>query len=628
MLKKRNLSTKLILIMLLLGLVPLTLLCCYTLITNQYGIYRLSVSDLSKNGTLKRQNLENWIQKGISELKVMAASQDIYQSLNLLKANGWNRNSPKWKARVPNMDRFLTTSTNQFNLPAVTIIGGNGRIAYSTRKNDIGIDMSNRPYFKETMQGRVTITDWFYSPVTKDYVTTISVPVYSLGENGDVIAVLLILVPVESFQKMMVDGIGKNGVKTNAYLIDKSGTLITKPNLGSLEPFKDKINTTAAQILMTNISSGHNNFEMTSAYKDYRGVPVIGYYGILQIGANTFGFIMEAESKDLLSVVFKLRFLILTFWLIAAIIIILTSWLFTRSISKPVIQIISGLSISSNQVAAAAQQLSAASQQLSQGSSEQARNIEETSATLEKSASTLQENLSNTEQAANLSDNTKKAAEKGNLEMAEMMNSITEITRSSGQISKIIKIIDDIAFQTNILALNAAIEAARAGEAGMGFAVVAEEVRNLAQRSAQAANDTTVIIEANIGISEQGVSVAEKVREALKDITSQAKKVSALMEELTLASQNHSQEIKTIISNITTMQQITNQTASSSEENAATSEELTAQAENLREIVRQLQVLVNGETKKTKQAFKNNKTAALIGTSQVKPPYLTDTNKK
>jgi methyl-accepting chemotaxis protein len=135
-----------------------------------------------------------------------------------------------------------------------------------------------------------------------------------------------------------------------------------------------------------------------------------------------------------------------------------------------------------------------------------------------------------------------------------------------------------------------------AGEAGMGFAVVAEEVRNLAQRSAQAASDTTAIIEANIDISEKGVSVAERVREALNEITMQAKKVSTPMSELTLASQAHSQEIETIIKTITGMQQITVQNASSSEENTATSEELTAQAENLREIVGQLLEVVIGKT--------------------------------
>jgi hypothetical protein len=209
--ERLNFSAKLILVMLLLGLIPLTLLSYFTLNTSQKDIYQLAVNKLSKYGTLKRQSLEDWIQRGVSELTIMASSQDIYQSLNLLKANGWNRNSSAWKARLEAMDRFITTSTRQFDLPAVTIIGGNGIIAYSTRKNDAGINMSNRPYFKQTMQGSVTITYWFYSPVTKDYAVTVTVPVYSSGDKGDVIAVLLILVSVHSFHTMTVSGIENIG---------------------------------------------------------------------------------------------------------------------------------------------------------------------------------------------------------------------------------------------------------------------------------------------------------------------------------------------------------------------------------------------------------------------------------
>lgn len=131
----------------------------------------------------------------------------------------------------------------------------------------------------------------------------------------------------------------------------------------------------------------------------------------------------------------------------------------------------------------------------------------------------IQQNNANIRQATQLSEHTTEAAERGNLEMQEMINVISEVKKSSDRIAKIIKVIDDIAFQTNILALNAAIEAARAGDAGLGFAVVAEEVRNLAQRSAQAAKDTTGMIESNIELSANGVSVTEKVKEALSEIS-------------------------------------------------------------------------------------------------------------
>ena len=281
----------------------------------------------------------------------------------------------------------------------------------------------------------------------------------------------------------------------------------------------------------------------------------------------------------------------------AAIILGITiALLVTRGITKPVKKIAEDLTEGAQQVASASNQLSATSQQLAEGNAEQASSIEETSSTLEESSSMVQQNSENTKQAALLAAQTKASSDKGNLDMQEMMSSMSEIKKSSDQIAKIIKVIDEIAFQTNILALNAAVEAARAGDAGMGFAVVAEEVRNLAQRSAQAAKDTAAIIESNIELSEKGVSVAKKVGESLAEITIQAKKVNELMDDIAAASQEQSQGISQINKAISQMEQVTQQNAANAEESASASEELSAQAQNLREIVQQLEILVDGKS--------------------------------
>jgi methyl-accepting chemotaxis protein len=316
---------------------------------------------------------------------------------------------------------------------------------------------------------------------------------------------------------------------------------------------------------------------------------------------NKFNDIAEAQRKraeDNMQRTYETTFEVLAILVMVCITLgIIISLAITRSITKPVNKIASSLSDSSNQVAGASNQLSTSAQQLSQGSSEQASSLEEISSTLQESASMLQQNNSNTKQAALLSGRATEFANKGNNEMQEMMNSIQEIKKSSDQISKIIKVIDDIAFQTNILALNAAIEAARAGEAGMGFAVVAEEVRNLAGRSAQAAKDTTVIIESNIELSGKGVAVAEKVREALVEITGQAGKVNELMNEIAAASNEQAQGIDQVNKAMFQMESVTQQNAASAEESASASEELNAQAESMRKIVRELSELVNGAEK-------------------------------
>jgi methyl-accepting chemotaxis protein len=263
-----------------------------------------------------------------------------------------------------------------------------------------------------------------------------------------------------------------------------------------------------------------------------------------------------------------------------------------RNITGPVNRTTQGLTESSKQVAAVSSQLATSAQQLSAGSTEQAAAIEETSSTLEESASMLQQNTASTKQATQISQQAKDSADKGNNEMQEMMASIREIKKSSNQIAKIIKIIDDIAFQTNILALNAAVEAARAGEAGMGFAVVAEEVRNLAQRSAQAAKDTATIIETNIELSGQGVAVADRVREALNEITIQAKKVNELMAEIAAGSQEQTQGINQVSKAINQMETVTQQNAASAEENAITSQELMEQANNMKKMLQDISRIV------------------------------------
>ncbi len=257
----------------------------------------------------------------------------------------------------------------------------------------------------------------------------------------------------------------------------------------------------------------------------------------------------------------------------------------TRNLLETMTNIVNALSEDAQQVAATSIQLASSAQQLSEGTAEQASAIEETSSTLQESSSMLQQNTDNTKQAAGLSEQAKESANKGSNEMKEMMSSIQEIKKSSDQISKIIKVIDDIAFQTNILALNAAVEAARAGEAGAGFAVVAEEVRNLAQRSAQAAEDTTTIIESNIELSAKGVMVAEKVREALQEITAHTNKVNQLMDEVAAASQEQSQGVEQITKALTQMETITQQNAVNAEESASMAEKLNAQANSMRKIV-------------------------------------------
>jgi len=264
------------------------------------------------------------------------------------------------------------------------------------------------------------------------------------------------------------------------------------------------------------------------------------------------------------------------------------------------------LNTGSTQVNQAATQVSSASQTLAEGSSEQAASIQETSSSLEEMASMTQRNAENAQKANDLAREARQAADKGAQDMQAMNQAMEAIKISSDDIAKIIKTIDEIAFQTNILALNAAVEAARAGEAGMGFAVVADEVRNLAQRSAQAARETTAKIEGAIGKTGQGVQLSKKVAATLNEIVVKARQVDELASEVANASREQTQGITQINTAVGQMDKVTQSNAASAEESAAAAEELNAQAELMREAVQKLTQLAGD-----KAAFRDTPVVAV-----------------
>jgi methyl-accepting chemotaxis protein/methyl-accepting chemotaxis protein-1 (serine sensor receptor) len=247
-----------------------------------------------------------------------------------------------------------------------------------------------------------------------------------------------------------------------------------------------------------------------------------------------------------------------------------------------------------HQVAQVAAQVSSSSQTLAQGTSENAGSLEETSAATEQISSMARRNTENSQNAVSIVAHSVEKFAETNLALDGMVLAMGEINGSSQKISKIIKVIDEIAFQTNILALNAAVEAARAGEAGLGFAVVADEVRNLSQRCAQAARDTASLIEESISKSDSGKSKVDRVAEAIRGVTTEAAQVKTLVDEVSLGSQEQARGLDQISKSITQMEQAGQGAAATAEESAAAAEQLAAQSATLTDIGRQLRTLVDG----------------------------------
>ncbi|OPY14582.1 methyl-accepting chemotaxis protein [Syntrophus buswellii] len=290
--------------------------------------------------------------------------------------------------------------------------------------------------------------------------------------------------------------------------------------------------------------------------------------------------------------------------------------LISVSITRPINQVVSGLSDGAEQVSAASSQVASSSQILAEGSSEQAASLEETSSSLEEMSSMTKQNADNASQARSLMEEVGKYQAHTREQLENLVGAVSEVVKSSEETNKIIKTIDEIAFQTNLLALNAAVEAARAGEAGAGFAVVAEEVRNLAMRSADAAKNTSSLIENTIKAIQRGNESTQQTQNAFKDQMAVASKIKDLVDEIAAATSEQSHGISQVNIAVAEMDKVTQRTAANAEESASASEELNAQAEQMKGYVAELVQIVGGSSHAVTSAGGRGASRALLQTDR------------
>jgi len=448
-----------------------------------------------------------------------------------------------------------------------------------------GLDLSARDYIQAAKAGKVNVGSVVKSKNSGNVVLTFGAPIYS--KSKEVIGVVGSVMNISFLSdKVAATKLGTTGY---GYAVDKTGLVIAHPkkelilSLNALE--QEGMKSFATRMVAGETGADPYIFKGVKKVAGFAPVPLAGW-----------SICMTQDYSEFMAPAYHLMWIVLIIGVIFLVVAAVGVSFFARGIALPIGQVSNDLNDAAEQVAAASSQVAAASQSLAEGASEQASALEETSSSLEEMSSMTKQNADNAGQAKALTAHAKQIVDKVDNQMRHMVTAIQEVTKSSEETGKIIKTIDEIAFQTNLLALNAAVEAARAGEAGAGFAVVADEVRNLALRSAEAAKNTSSLIENTIATVKNSRDLTEQTQNAFKENVEISTKIGQLIDEIAAASSEQAQGIGQIGKAVAEMDKVVQQTAANAEESASAAEEMNAQALQMKHNVGQLVTIIDGDS--------------------------------